>query len=228
MSWSVATVCSRRPSLPTDSQHQSIPSSSKRGTSRPNRRSRQRVVERGDRVRQRLGGGALGDEVVGERVDVQPRTLEAREVAGEPDRLHDVAHRHPLQREQVALRDDAGQPALARDHDLVVAELRHQRQRLLRGGHLVQHAGPGRHDRRRSAPRGRRPGEHDPVEQVREREDADGAPFVIDHRDRCDALAAHGHAARRERPCRSRSARARGAPASSAARAACAARRRAG
>jgi len=39
LSWSVATVCSRRPSLPTESQHQSRPARSKPGATSANSRS---------------------------------------------------------------------------------------------------------------------------------------------------------------------------------------------
>ena len=151
---------------------------------------RQRVVQRGDGVRERLGGRALCHQVVGQRLDVGDDALQPVHVARKARRLQDVAHGDALQREQVALRHHAHQPPLPRHHQLVESELRHLRERLLRGGHLVDGARTVRHhrrDRRREVDAL----EHDPVQQVGLGEDADRPLRRVDHGDAADALAAH-------------------------------------
>jgi hypothetical protein len=71
------------------------------------KKKRESVVESRDRVRQRLGRSALRDQVVGQRGNVADDALQGSHGTRLPDRLRDVAHRHALQPEQVALRDHA-------------------------------------------------------------------------------------------------------------------------
>ena len=76
LSWSVANVCSPRPSLPSASQHQSMSARSCRCQHEIDRPARQRVVERGDRPRQRLGAHALREQVLREPADVLAGALQ--------------------------------------------------------------------------------------------------------------------------------------------------------
>jgi hypothetical protein len=150
----------------------------------------ERVVQRRDGVGERLRSRALCHEVVGQRLDVRDHALEARDVARQARGLQDVAHRHALQHEQVALGDDPGEPPVAGHHQLVEAELGHLRERFLRGRHLVDGARVARHHR---TDRG---GEidafqHHAAQQVGLGEDPDRALPSIDHGDAAEPLALH-------------------------------------
>ena len=151
---------------------------------------RQRVVQRGDRVRERLGRRALRDQVVGEGRDVRDTAFECRHVAREPDRLGHVAHRHALRPEQVALGDDAHEFAAAHHEQLVKPPARHQGEAFLRRGEFVDHHGSTGHDVR-DGRRQRRARQHDALHEVDQREDSHRPARVVDDRDRAHALGAH-------------------------------------
>ena len=71
------------------------------------RPARQRIVERGDRARQRLGAHSLREQVLREPADVVAGALQLVDGVGAVQLLVDLAHRDALQREEVALVDHA-------------------------------------------------------------------------------------------------------------------------
>ena len=152
----------------------------------------QRVVERRDELRQLLGADALCQHVERELADVGGRLFQRRDVLRGLDRLADLAQRDTLQREQVALGDDAGQAAFGIGHRHVPDAVGRHRQHCIVGSRvLLEDQRLARHglaDRRRQ----RQIGEDDAVEQVVAGEHADRLPVLAGDHQRADAGLGHG------------------------------------
>ncbi len=116
LSWSVAMVCSLRPSLPKASQQ-----TRRQIDAAPLRDQRhqalgQHVVEVADQLGELARAHALAEQVAREAADVGGHSLQRARIRRRADRRADLLQRQALQREQVALGDDADDAALLVGH----------------------------------------------------------------------------------------------------------------
>ena len=152
---------------------------------------RELVVQARDHPRQVPGGGTLRDQRMRQCADVAGAVDEGVDVAGAADRRRELAHREPLQAEEVALRHHAGDAsALVENHDVADAALRHHERRVTGGS-----AGRQRDDRSahhfadRSAERSLR--ENDAADHVLASEDTERLRVLVDDRHRADPMLLH-------------------------------------
>ncbi len=165
--------------------------------------TRQRVVERGDRARKRLGADALREQVLRQPTDVLARPPQRLDRVGGMQLLDHLAHRHPLQREEIALVDHAERPAAVDDDDLPDPAVGHRVHRLVCGGGARQRHDWCRHhfgDRYRE----RALAQQDALEQVDQRDHAHRRARVVHNDDRAHLRV--GHRLRRLAQCRRRRA----------------------
>ncbi len=143
-------------------------------------------------MRQLLRAHALGQHVEGQLANVGSRLLQGFDIARAVDGLANLAQADALQREQVALGYDAGQPAFGISHqDVANAVRRHGEHRIVGGGMLLEHEGIGRH--RLANRRGQRQlGKHNAVEQVGAGKDADRLAILASDYQRTNTGLRHG------------------------------------
>ena len=149
LSWSVPKVCSRRPSLPKASQHQPMLLPAVALALELDDALAQPVVQHRDEQRELLGGDALARPAGARAADTRAASASSISmVAREPDLHGDLAQSQPLQREQVALRDDADERVVLPSRARGGCAIDHRQRRF-----VGQARGPAARTGRASSPR---------------------------------------------------------------------------
>ena len=154
----------------------------------------ERVVELAHQLGDVARLHALREQLRSEAADVGGGLLQRGHVAGGAQRIADLSQRQPLQREQVALGDDARQPPLLRDRHVAHALARHQQRRVVCAARRVERVhGRAHHARDRGREVGA--GQHHAGQQVVPRQDAahhaGAITIAVHHQHRTDTARVH-------------------------------------